>query len=532
MKGALALGTALLLASCYDTEEEFTINPDGSGKVVHECSFQSVNLSNNDDDPEEALQSAITTLIEKSKGVDAWSDVSFKLLDDGRMWFKGTAYFKNIDELEIENQSMLSFTWKKQDNGKAELALSFKKDNDSKQESKAADLTPAEKAKKLKTERAKFQQAMPMFSAMLGGLKQTTTFHLPGKVEASSNFKKASSGDLGLTFDGAKMLDALNTLVADDDWLAKNEFDTQKGPALDNELSGLLFGENAPVMASITGATKPLFDYAAEVAAAQKQTAKLQKQLGVVSVAPPSKGEPLKSIKVVGVRMISELDKKLDLRPFNYDAGYTLSVLAEFAGSVLDVTDKSAVTTATASDGTSILKSDREWDLRLGSPKLSADKASAIFDINLNLPPSGAKGLKEVTGTIQYRVAGGSKKTDLGLASFEVGAKGTEFDASIEKIKDGWQKDGSKDIELKLKLKPDDVKTVSLVVDSTSPAIELERRGYSSSGGTTRFTFNFKEGIPEKGSIVVETYDQLKSFDVPFSIENISLLGTPMESEK
>ena len=529
MKGALGLGSALLLASCYDTKQEFTINPDGSGKVVHECAFQNVNLSNNDDDPKEALQAAIAGLIENSKGIDSWSDVDFKLLDDGRMWFKGTAYFKKLDELEIQNQSMLDFSWNDQGAGKVELALNLKKNNEDEAKEQPADLTPDEQAAKTKAERAKFQQSKPMLSAMLGGLKQSVTFHLPGTIETTSNFKKGAAGALDLNFEGAKMLDALEQLINDDEWLAKHGFDSQNAPELDNEFCGMLFGKKAPVNATVSGAAKPLFNYAAELAAAQAQSARLQKQLGVVSIAPPAEGETLKSVKVVGVRMISEVDKHLKLRPFNYDAGYTLSVLTEFPGSVLDITDKSSITTAIASDGTSLLKGDRDWDRRLGSPDLSADKASAIFDIGLKLPPPGATGLKEITGTIQYRVAGGSKKTDLGLKSFEVGAKGTEFGASIEEIKDGWKKDGSKEMELKLKLKADDLKSASMVVDSTSPAIELDRRGYSSSNGTTRFTFSFKNGIPEKGSIVVETYDQVKTFDVPFSIENLTLLGTPVE---
>lgn len=531
-KGALGLGFMMLLASCYETKQEFTLNPDGSGKVLHECSFQNVNLTNNDEDPEEALQSAIAKLIGDSKGIDAWSDVSFKQLDDGRMWFRGTAYFKKIDELEIENQSMLEFAWKNQGGGKAELALNLKNDENSKPEPKAAELKPGEKAEKLKAERAKFQQSKPMLAAMLGGLKQSVTFHLPGKIGTSSNFKASSSGALELTFEGIKMIEALESLVNDDAWIAKNGFDSQNTPALDNELSGMLFGEKAPVNATVSGAGQPLFDYAAEVAAAQKEFAKIEKQLGVVTVAPPAMGEPLKSIRVVGVRMVTAVDKKLDIRPFNYDAGYTLSVLAEFPGSVLDITDKSSITTATASDGTNLLKGDRDWDRRLSFPKLSADKASAIFDVELKLPPSSAKGLKEITGNLQYRVAGASKETDLGLKSLKAGAKGTEFGASIEEIKDGWNKDGSQDMELKLKLKPDDLKSISLVVDNKSPEVQLERRGYSSSGGVTTFTFSSKTAFPEKGSLVVETYDQVKTFDVPFSIENLSLLGTPMDPAK
>jgi hypothetical protein len=527
--GGLGLLSALLLSSCFETKQEFTINPDGSGKVLHECSFQSVRLSNEEDTSEEALQAAIAKVIKDSKGVDAWTDVKFKRLEDGRLWFRGTAYFKKLNELEISNQGSLQFAWNNQ-GGKADLTLQLKKSANSKPKPTVATLTPEDRAKKIKAERAKFQQSKPMFAAILGSLKQTVSFKLPGKVETSSNFKPTPTGTLGLTLEGTKMLESLEKLLADDAWCEKHGFDPQEAPELDAEFGGLLFGEKAPVKATVSVASAPLFNYAAEVAAALKGAEKLQKQLGAVSIAPPAKGEALKSIKVVGVRMVAPVDKKLDVRPFSYDAGYTLAVLAELPGSVLDVTDKSTITTATASDGTSLIKGDRDWDRRISFPKLSADKASVLFDLELKLPEPSVKGIKELSGTLQYRVAGAAKEINLGLKSLKSGTTGTELGASIQGIKEGWRKGGSQDLELKLKLEPQNLKATYLVVDGVKT--ELERNGFSSSSGVTNFTFASKTAFPESGSIVVEVYDLLQTFEVPFKLENLSLLGTPMDSSK
>jgi hypothetical protein len=60
--GLLGTAFALLLSSCYETKQDFMINPDGSGKVRHECSFQSVNLNNENDTSEEALQAAVAKI--------------------------------------------------------------------------------------------------------------------------------------------------------------------------------------------------------------------------------------------------------------------------------------------------------------------------------------------------------------------------------------------------------------------------------------------------------------------------------------
>ena len=524
ISAVLASALALLLSSCYETKQEFTINPDGSGKVRHECSFQSVRLNNEDDTSVEALQAAIAKTMTDSKGVDAWTDVSFKRLEDGRMWFRGTAYFKKLDDLNIPSQSMLELAWKNQGGGRAELGLGYKKSEKSKPKQDTSKLTAGQRADIIRSERAKFQQARPMLSAVLGTVKQTVSITLPGKVESRSNFKSNPTGALGLTFEGTKLIEALEKLVADDAWLEKNGFDMQSAPELDAELGGLLFGEKAPVKAVVSGATKPLFDYAAEVAAALKGAKALQKQLGV-SIAPPAKGEALKSIQVVGVRMVNPVDKKLDLRPLNDNDGYTLAVLAELPGSVLNITDKSTITQAIASDGTSLLKGDKDWDRRLSFPELSANKASLLFNVELKLPGAAVKGIKEISGTLQYRVAGAAREIDLGLKSLQVGSKGTELGASIEEIKEGWEKDGSQRMELKLRLMPDDLKAAFLVVDGTKT--EIKRSGYSSSAGITTFTFGHKAAFPQAASIVVEIHDNLKTFDTPFKIENITLLGTP-----
>lgn len=531
IKGMAVLIGGMLLASCYETKQEFTLNPDGSGKVKHECLFQNVSLNNEPDTSEEALQSAVAKVIKSCKGVDVWRDVSFKRTADGKIWFQGTAYFKDIAELNISNQGMFSYVWKNMGGGKGELNLSIGKKDDKVSDAKPAPLNAAEKQEKIKAERAKFQQSKPMLVGILGGMKQTVRFHLPGKTAASTNFKKSSNGALDIVFEGKKMIDALEKLTADDTWLLENGFDTKEPPVLNNKLGLLLFGESAPVRAEVAGANAPLFDYAAEVAAAMKEVPKLEKQLGTVTVAPPAKGAALKSLKVMGVRMVSEVDKKLELNPLNQnDAGYTLAVLAELPGSVLNVTDKSAVAKAVTMEGVSLLK-EREWDLRLSFPKLSKDQASVLFDIELKRPPADCTGIKEVSGTLQYRVAEGVREVDLGFASLKQGSKGKELGAVIGTIKDGWGKDGSQDLEIKMKAAPEDLKAAYLVVNGARTP--LNRNGSSSFGdGPTTFTFNVKSAIPANANVVVELYDQVRAYDVPFKLENLNLLGEPIRAGK
>ena len=518
-----AAGLALSLSSCYETKQEFTLNPDGSGKLLHECTFQDVNMGNEAQTPEEALQAAAGRVINQSKGVDAWRDVQFKQLDDGRIWFRGTAYFRKLDALEISNQSMLEFHWQPGNDNQAELRLKLKQNAKPRAEQAQTELTEEQRARKIKEERRKFQQAKPMLAGMLAELTQTATFHLPGKVSASSNFERGEDNSLSLTFRGSRMIEVMETLINDDAWLAKHGFNPNNGADFSDEMTGMIFGAKAPVSATVITFGKPLFDYASEVAEARKQADQLQKLLGVAAIAAPAEGGELKSIRVVGARIQREMDKKLG---FNQNPALTLTLLAEFPGSILDITDRSSITTALASDGTDLIKGNRDWDRRINFSRLSSDQSSALFDIDLKLPPRGVSGILEISGTLQYRVAGATKEIDPGIKELKAGAKGSELGAEIIAIKEGWNKNGSQALELKLKIPPRDLKAVHLVVDGVKS--ELAPGGYSGSDSSATFTLQHDAPIPENAGILIELHDQVKTHEAPFLLENLSLLGEPI----
>src|SRR5258706_3042028 len=93
----LSVALALLLAGCLDLDNEFMLNPDGSGKVKIKCISAPVSFNLTDKKPpEEVLKTNVRQTLEQSEGVDAWSDVVAAIRDDGKMSFSGTAYFKDI----------------------------------------------------------------------------------------------------------------------------------------------------------------------------------------------------------------------------------------------------------------------------------------------------------------------------------------------------------------------------------------------------------------------------------------------------
>src|SRR3954452_7194801 len=93
---ALCLFGTLLITGCFDTKQEFTLNPDGSGKVVQDSAFQRMNLKSEGQNSDEQLREAVRSILNEAKGVEAWKDLSFKRLPDGRMAIHFTAYFKDV----------------------------------------------------------------------------------------------------------------------------------------------------------------------------------------------------------------------------------------------------------------------------------------------------------------------------------------------------------------------------------------------------------------------------------------------------
>jgi hypothetical protein len=545
------LGLLLLTSGCFDTQEDFTLNPDGSGKMVHECTFQAMNFNadNADQDPGKALTNAVREVLEQAKGVEAWRDVTFKTLDDGRIYFRGMAYFKDLSKLDIPNQTMLELAWTRTADGNALLTLRTNKSDEAEgmsihreKKTPPKNLSAEALDKLIKQQRGQYQQTRPMIAGIFGPMKHDLVLHLPGKVVSHSNFTNDASGNLAITFSGAKMLEVMDKLVNDDAWCRAHSGtgfdDMQEKPVMDAELDQFIFGEKAPVQAVIAPGTAPLFNYAAEVAAAKTEYAQTKKALHVgasmsssddaeeVTAAPATGG--LKSVKVIGVSLNTKLDENSPAFD-NWDANYTVSLLAEFPGSVQSVTDETVISTATADDGADLLP-DSDWNRKAHFPKLAKDKTAAILEFKLNLPGSGVKVLKELSGTVQYRVSGGTKEVDLGFDELKVDATGTNLDARIESIREGWQKNGSQDMVLHLKATPDGLKSVSLVVDGMKTV--LRQNGYGSSGmNIFNFTYECKTNFPANGRIVAEVYDKVQTFEAPFKLENLTLLGTSADGK-
>ena len=168
----VSLVTALLVTGCIDTRREFTINPDGSGKVKIDSRFdlQEIRYSGKKMTDEQALNQQVGQIIQHSQGVSAWKDVAYKLEDDDvTVHFSGTAYFNDINKLMLYyNFSALSVKFE----GSAENKT-LKIGVGNKGLAAATDtkpLTDEENSRMIKRAKAKFLKQKTAVLAMVQGI--------------------------------------------------------------------------------------------------------------------------------------------------------------------------------------------------------------------------------------------------------------------------------------------------------------------------------------------------------------------------
>ncbi len=530
-------GLTLLVCGCFQTKETYTLNPDGSGKVLLEATFQPMNMMGGEEqDPEEQLRKSVKDIIVKSDGIEIWKDVSYKRTDDGKIYVTGTAYFKDLSRVKFKGLGETRVEFKKQEDGTLVLTVDPQQSRDGGKkpaaDKEAPKLTDEQIAQKVKLERTNFQQAKGFMSGFLSTMTTEKVFLLPGSVTETNNLKKDEKGGLHFLLEGKKMLEVMDTLMADDEFVKKQVIAgknvAKEGPDFDDRVNEMVFGSKGPVRAVVAAGAKPLFDLAAEVKAADAGYKELLTGLGAVApvkVEAAPAGGGLKSVTVAGVRMVRVDDQERGLRAFNWSKGYTFSIVGEFSGSVIKA-ENGTLEKAVADNGNDLLP-EKEWDRRIKWLNLSKDKTAVIFDVDLKLPGEGVNGFKEISGSFEYTIAEGFDEVDAGLSEFKKGAKGSQLGISVKELKNGWEK-GTQVIKLGFGIGQHMVKSV-VFYDANGKKLEVTQGSPFGSGDKFQCDYTLVGEFPEKGRIVVEVRKNLRKFKVPFTLENISLLGAPLK---
>ena len=246
------------------------------------------------EDPEAKAKKEVTKILKDSKGIDAWEDVSYMVDDiDNSLKFKGTAYFKSYNDAAIGGSVKSEKKSKIEINDKGITVVWEKPEKNmgmpgEESKPKPVKLSDAELTKKVKQSQAQLRQMTAMMGPMIAGFKDEVIFHLPGKIDKITNFKKVDDNTVSISIDGEKMLKVMQEFAKDKEAIAKTikaGNDIKKDGPDDAYLTKKLFGSEKPVEAHASK-LKPQFDYKKAVAKAKKNFPAMCKKLGVTIPKP------------------------------------------------------------------------------------------------------------------------------------------------------------------------------------------------------------------------------------------------------
>lgn len=490
-------------------DHDYTLNPDGSGKVALAWSGA---VPGPDFNPADFM----TGEVGNARGVDAWGALSC-VVDGDRMKFEALAYFPSLSGLRFHCQgfhaNVLEYETSLTDAGAFVVANTAPGGPPSEPSGASDDELRA----RLSEERGKFAQARGFLEGMVGGLVCSATLRLPGTVSAAVNCAKSGPATVRSRFEGDRILEVIGRLMEDDALALRLMKSGKQGPEALAELAGV----EGPLRVEAAPPLEPIFDYAAESAAARERFDGLAASLGLGR--GPERSKPLANVRVAAAKVVRETDGEREFSPQGESQPcIVLTLCGDLPGPALRA-DECRLEAAAAFDGRDLLPSD-DWDRRIHFPKLTKDGATAFFDVNLRIPPGEIDGFREIRGVVAVQVAGEAVDVDLGIPKLEAGAEGTELGARIERLE--AQDEERTGLDLRLAVGVDRVLGVSLR-GAKDAEIPMERNGYSSSGDECTLTFTVEGKLPKKPMLTARVVREIRTWLVPFALENVDLLGRP-----
>jgi|GEM_PF-1981602 len=284
--GATAILALLAVATfygCLETEQTMTINPDGSGKVTLRIVQPDMLAMFGDDSrrskaehEQQKVQQFLVPIL-NSPGIDAWSNVTFKTLADGRIEFRGTGYFRSFEALKIDGNGGIPLQVR--NDGEA-ITVWLRPEPKATEEhagddSVRAAMNDAQIAEIADSLREEYETTRPMLADMLNGFHQSITLSLPSRATRTEGWQFDANGRTAhFKIDGGRLLGVLDSMARDITFWQRQARNGNQPPS---DLVGRIIGADSLIVQFPLSGT-PQFNYAKEVAAARKQTAALRKK--------------------------------------------------------------------------------------------------------------------------------------------------------------------------------------------------------------------------------------------------------------
>lgn len=555
------LVVAFSLSGCHETDYEFWINPDGSGKVkINSVLPSRMSMSRDDISLDYHLVETVISLLANNKEITFWKDVKYEWRQDGKIQFSGEAYFKDISTIRLFNLEIpfrVQFESQPSDMILYEFCLDnqneylLNKEKDKSRNDDPSQWSEDEIQKKILLTRVEYQSSRKMISHTFAGMRSKIRLHVPGTIETASQIEQEGSQTLLFEWDTDEWMDRIDNWSQDDASIRRMVMSQQnlRQSITDPEfVREILFGQPNPMRAQIKSSNQPFFDFkqAADEyqAAYQEQLEQLknkQKELNpwIVDLPTPHptpeptptpgpfvEGDTFNTVEIIGVRHIK--GENINIHTLGrqaYKPTFSIGIKATLLG-IVEHFEEGRIEKAETLEGESLITDDRHFG-KIQNILLSEQNTVASFDLHMAEPSPETKGIKVISGYIQHFIPGEERKIILEEKELMNGQHWNQLNTQIVHVGISRRISSRKEIHLQFESNSLSIKDVKFL-DKNGAAYPILLSDRYEKGPLVTFRFFCNVPLPESASIILEVYDSYRFGKVPFKIENIDLLGRPL----
>ena len=511
------LGIILNLSGCFEIEEECTLNPDGSGKLRFSYIVPAVSLLESYDSLDDMAKNYIEKTLLDSSGVDAWTDVTYEVLEYEKIKIDATVYFKDYNKLGIKpgKFSVSKTDFSVETTGERISIKEVEKNEHAVIEPIAGEALE----QKVNEVYAQSQQLLPEMEVLLADYYVKQTFILPGKLDRVVNFS-LDRDKIYAVIEGAKVVDLFQQTMGNKEWLRANLHTFSESNNFLEELSSkvfneMIYGEAALLEASATN-LKQAFDYEAEVQMARNHFAVMLEELGIKDSMPivDKTGNGV-AVAHAEVYKLEWIRKKID--GYGNEPGITFGVFVELNQPVLNLTGGNLKALVDL-NGEDILPGE-SFDREIHFVNLYDNGRTATF--NFDVEGLERAGLQSAFITFVASQAGSLATETVDMSSFGTGSKSDGGSMKLEIAEQGFHYDNRSTLEIEFPLAYETVKHVYFY-DAAGKSLPVEQVGSSySSNKTCHIRYAFPDTVPDSGKIEVEYYTDIKRFFVDVELSDV-----------
>ncbi len=315
---AASVACAASLTSCFDQQQTFTVNPDGSGKYTAVVTVNPQGLGGlGAAPPTDPGKQIMLQMIRGAEGIQVWSEAKTETTSDGKVKVTMTGYYPDVNKVKLQagmggggtKGPKANALVSKNEGGTWRLELGLPEGASSATGSSGASATPPS-SEAIKQAQTQWQSSKALVGPLLADAKVVTVINAGGSITETLGFSKDSDSSATLTMTGSKLIDSVDKTIMDDklagEMLAGG--DLTSGLRDQKRLQKLVMdavtdGKGMPQVTLKPGS--PAFDYKAEVAKAEAgQSSELKalleeaKKPGGAVIRPPRPGGPAGGGKV------------------------------------------------------------------------------------------------------------------------------------------------------------------------------------------------------------------------------------------